>query len=162
MGDSTPFKRGTAISQIIWDSLENTLEMNMQRLAKDIAASLGQPVAPLMAAIKELKVKPYIFDEGDEKEVDMRCKYICQPPSTPLFCQPCGRPVLWSATGAPRCAEHAYSRPVQYSLPVLEKIEYKDMEIFVGEDDTVYDIDYEVVGHLDRETSSVRLFAIDE
>lgn len=160
--DSIPFKRGTAISQIIWASLENTLDMNMQRLAKDIATSLGQPVAPLMAAIKELKVKPYIFEEDNEKEVDMRCKYICQPPATPLFCQPCGRPVLWSATGAPRCAEHAYNKPVQYSLPVLEKIDYKDMEIFVAEDDTVYDIDYEVVGHLDRETGCLRLFTVDE
>lgn len=158
---------GAPIPGLIWSSLEDTLQANMRRLVKDIAATLGQPEAPLLQAIRSTTIRPYIFEEADSegKEVDMRCDCLCQPPSSPLFIQRCGNPVLWSATSSiKRCAEHAYSTPMSYNalpkLRALEPVGDKKDRYFVSDDGTVYDIEYTPVGTYDREKNRLTLFTI--
>ena len=56
----------SAIPSLIWESLENALQANMLRLAKDVAKTLGQPHAPLVEALQAQKVRPYIFEESEE------------------------------------------------------------------------------------------------
>jgi len=157
------FTRGCPIPEAIWNSLEETLKANMIRLAKDVAATLGKSEAPLIQALKSSTTRPYIFEGCDKEdvEVDMRCEFICQPPATPLFCQPCGRPVLWSA-GVQRCAEHAYSAKVNYALPKVWRLQHEDETLFVGEDDTVYNTAYEAVGVYNRAAKRLTMFVVDE
>lgn len=157
------FTRGCPIPEVIWNSLEETLKANMIRLAKDVATALGKPEAPLIQALKSTTTRPYIFEGCDKEdvEIDMRCEFVCQPPSTPMFYQPCGRPVLWSA-GVQRCAEHAYSGKVTHNLPKIQQLEYEDEALFVGEDDTVYNTAYEAVGVYNRKTKRLTVFVITE
>ena len=131
----------------------------MIRLAKDVAVTLGKPDAPLIQALRGTTIRPYIFEGGEDTEVDMRCEFICQPPNTPLFCSPCGRPVLWSG-GERRCAEHLYSKRVVHTLPVVHPIEHEGGTLFVGDDDTVYNVEYVPIGIYERKKKLLTLFTV--
>jgi hypothetical protein len=161
---ATALSRSVAIPDIILSSMKEVFDANITHMVKDIAKTLNKDPTPLLQAIKSQKGSIYIFDESSPSEIDMRCQILCQKPAAPLFCQPCGRPILWSsglAAGTERCAEHAYHSNVSYSLPVLYPIETETEEkYFVGEDDTVYNIEYKAVGTYDRDTCGVSLFVI--
>lgn len=148
------------VPDLIWTSLRGVLDANMQHMVKDIAKTLNKDPAPLLQEIKK-KVDVYLFDESSTPEIDMRCSFICQTPAAPLFCQPCGRPILWSSTSE-RCAEHAYHPKVAYSLPVLHPVKTETDTYFVAEDDTVYTVDYEPVGTYDRLTKRLTVFTVLE
>ena len=161
---ASQLSRSVAIPDIIWSSMKEVFDANITHMVKDIAKTLNKDPAPLLQAIKSKKGSIYLFDESSPSEIDMRCQILCQKPAAPLFCQPCGRPILWSSgltAGTERCTEHAYHSKVSYSLPVLYPLttETED-KYFVGEDDTVYSIDYTAVGTYDRDTSSLTLFTL--
>jgi hypothetical protein len=130
----------------------------MYRLAKDIATTLRQPEAPLLQALKQSPIRPYIFEASDETEIDMRCDALCLKPSAPKFYQSCGQAILWG--GGRRCAEHAYSTKTTYSLPKLWRLKDQEEPYFVSEDDTVYNAEYEAVGHYNRKNSRLTIFKV--
>ena len=155
----------SAIPSLIWESLENALQANMLRLAKDVAKTLGQPHAPLVEALQSQKVRPYIFEESDDsREQDMRCGYICQRPDTPLFLTACGQAVLWNATSVCRCPEHLYAagptQPTGSTLPVLKRLEYEEEPLWVAEDGTCYDAAYEAKGRYVPDSGKLLLFEV--
>ena len=147
-------KRGAPIPDIIWSSMESVLHANMYRLAKDIAKTLGKPEAPLLEALKATPIRPYIFEESDPPEIDARCGFMCQKPETPLYSEPCGRPIMW---GSKRCAEHAYKKTVAPPAIKLEALE-GDEPLAVSEDGAVYNADYEPVGTYNRATERLIRF----
>jgi len=145
---ATPFAKTLGVPDIIWSSMKDVLDASIVQLVKDIAKTLDKDPAPLLQAVKANKNLVYIFDESAPSEIDMRCPFICQRPSAPLFCQPCGRPILWSSgqpCGTERCAEHAYATKVTYSLPTLYPLDTEE-KYFVGDDGTVFNVEYEAVG----------------
>lgn len=162
MENSGPFTGvASAIPSILWESLENALQANMLRLAKDVAKTLGQSHIPLVEAIQAQKVRPFIFEESeDTRENDMRCGYICQRPDAPLFLQACGQAVLWNATTSHRCPEHLYSVvAAKTTLPVLKRVEYDEEEaLYVAEDGTCYDVEYEPRGQYIADSKQLVLF----
>jgi len=162
---TAPFSKTVGVPDIIWSSLENVLDINISYLVKDIAKTLQKDPGPLLQAVRANKMPLYTFDESSSSEIDMRCGFVCQRPDAPLFCQPCGRPILWSSglpAGSERCAEHAYAPKITYSLPVVRPLKTDTEEkYFVGEDGTVYTITYEPVGTYDRDTEKLTLFAIE-
>ena len=161
MENSGPFTGvAGAIPSILWEALEAALQANMLRLAKDVAKTLGQSHIPLVEAIQAQKVRPFIFEESeDTRENDMRCNFICQRPDAPLFLQPCGQAVLWNATTSHRCPEHLYSATVsQPTLPVLKRLEYEEESLYVAEDGTCYDAEYEPRGQYIAESELLVLF----
>ena len=143
---------GIPIPSILWDTLEHTLQTNMERLAKDIAKCLEQPEQPLLLALKSQKVKPYIVELGeDTRDSDVRCDYVCQRGDSPKFLQACGQAVFWGATHVCRCAQHMYSIPESHpTLPVLKLLTGIEHEspLFVAEDGTIYDNDYIAKGRV--------------
>ena len=153
--------KGAPIPSIIWSSLEDTLQANMRRLVKDIAATLGQPEGPLLQAIKSETIRPYLFEESADADVDMRCEFVCQTPETPLYIRPCARPVMWPTK---RCAEHAYSITCAHrALPKLQALEpVEGARYFVSEDDTVYNAEYSAVGRYVRESKRLVLFSVGD
>jgi len=144
---------GAAVPSIIWETLENALEVNMLRLAKDIAKTL-----------RSQKVRPYIFEESDDtREQNMRCQYICQRPDTPLFLTACGQAVLWNATGVCRCPEHLYAqppKPTAHVLPVLKQLDYEEEPLWVADDGTCYDASYEAKGYYHTASAKLVLFEL--
>lgn len=165
-----PFTLAAPVPSLLWDTFEEALRLNVRRLAKDIATTLGQPDAPLIQALLKApagSVRPYLFEEDGaaaEKEVDMRCDYLCQRPEAPRFLQPCRQPVVWiGAERRCRCSEHLYSRQVQTgSMPVLTPLESTEAELplFVAADGVVYTTEYEPCGRYDQETKRLALFTI--
>ena len=136
----------------------------MVEMAKDVAKTINKDPTPLVKFVKTNAASFYLFDESHAPEIDMRCKYMCQKPVAPLFIQPCGRPIVWSngiPNGTERCAEHAYSGTAKvFNLPSVQPLEADDEILYVGEDDTVYNTSYEVVGRMNRETGSLFRFTI--
>jgi hypothetical protein len=132
----------------------------MRLFAKDIAKTLGQPEAPLLQALQAEKIRPYIFDEAQTKEVDMRCPVLCQKPEAPRFVQACGNPIAWNSASH-RCIEHLSCKlpVVPTSLPILRRLEYEP-PLWVSEDSTVYSAEGAAVGeYLD---GTLKLFSIDD
>jgi hypothetical protein len=134
------------VPELIWNCLEESLGAAMRTLAKDIAKTLGQPEAPLLNAIKIKKMIPYIVEETTDREVDMRCTYVCEKAGTRL-CQPCGQPILWSK-GVHRCPDHLHLEQVRYTLPTVEPIE--DTPYYSSNDGVVYSADYAPVGRYEN------------
>ena len=161
-----PFtKLGCPVPSVIWDTLEHALQINMERLAKDVAKCLEQPEQPLLAALKATKVKPYIVELSDEKrDSEICCDYVCQRGDSPHLLQPCGQPVFWGATRASRCPQHMYSVPVKPSaaLPVLRALSPIEDEspLYVAEDGTIYDAEYKARGQLTD--NKIRLYEVLE
>jgi hypothetical protein len=170
-----PFQLGLPVPKLLYDAFEEVFSANARRFAKDIAKTLQQPEGPLLEALFKgpaAQVKPYLYEEAAEQELDLRCDYICQRPEAPLFLQPCCAPVLWSAAtpGHRRCPQHLYSKPltaaVLRSLPVLfpleaEALDPEEVPLFRSEDGTVYDKDFQVRGRYDFPTKSLRLFEVE-
>ena len=105
--------KGAPIPSIIWSSLEDTLQANMRRLVKDIAATLGQPEGPLLQAIKSETIRPYLFEESADADIDMRCEFVCQTPETPLYIRPCARPIS-SHSRKSRSHDQNHYCPIRY------------------------------------------------
>jgi hypothetical protein len=157
---STPFTLGTPIPAILWSSLEDVLGTTLRLFAKDIAKTLGQPEAPLLHALQAEKICPYIFDEADAKDIDMRCPVLCQKPDAPRFVQACCNPIAWNSTSN-RCIEHVSCKLpiVPASLPILRRLEYEP-PLWVSEDSTVYDANGSAVGGYTE--GILTLFCVDD
>jgi hypothetical protein len=175
-----PLQLAPPVPFLLWDTFEQALRTNIKRLAKDIAGTLGKSEAPLLDAILKngkSAIRPYIFEEADSDdiEVDMRCDFMCQRPDAPLFLQPCRQPVVWTAATMPnkkvhRCAEHLYSKSekIPGNLPILMPLEVAtDSEgtvtpLFVSNEGTVYDKEYNPRGQYDKERRTLVLFVVAE
>ena len=136
--------------------MEAVLHANMYRLAKDIAKTLGKPEAPLLQALKADPIRPYIFEEAEQPEIDARCRFMCEKPETPLYSEECGRAILW---GSHRCAEHAYEKASALPRIKLQALEGEE-PLATSEDGTAYNAEYEAVGTYNRETETLVRFQV--
>ena len=173
---TTPFSFGAPIPALLWESVEEAMRANMRILAKDIAATLGQPDAPLLEALRSATVKPYLFEESDQdKELDMRCDYLCQRPDAPSVIQRCQQPVFWNATDCPatvhRCTEHLYATPMPRpaGLMRLRSLEMDGLDaedsttsLFHAEDGTVLNGAGAARGLYDSGAKRLTLFVVEE
>lgn len=173
---ASPFSFGAPIPALLWESVEEAMRANMRILAKDIAATLGQPDAPLLEALRSATVKPYLFDECDqEKELDMRCDYLCQRPDAPTVIQQCKQPVFWNATTSAipthRCTEHLYATlmPRPAGLPRFSPLEMDGIDaedsntpLFHTEEGTVFNGGGCVRGRYDSDAKRLTLFIVEE
>jgi hypothetical protein len=173
---SAPFSFGAPIPALLWESVEEAMRANMRILAKDIAATLGQPEAPLLDALRSATVKPYLFEEADQdKELDMRCEFLCQRPDAPAVIQRCQQPVFWNATDCPagthRCTEHLYATPMPRPAGLMRirplEMDGVDAEdsatsLFRTEDDTVINGAGSTRGRYDANAKRLTLFVVEE
>ena len=121
----------------------------MRLFAKDIAKTLGRPEGPLLHALQADKIRPYIFEASEQKDIDMCCPVICVKPEAPLFLQPCRNPVAWTSSSN-RCVEHlTYRRSNPTSLAKYQRLEHTmDGEaLYVSEDSSVYLSNNTLVGN---------------
>jgi hypothetical protein len=150
---------GAAVPSIVWDAFEEALHTNMYRLAKDIAMTLGQPNQPLLDAIKANKVRPFLVEMNEDRDISLVCDYICQRPDAPAILQPCGQVVLWGIHSR-RCPQHMYSVPGVSHIPSVKAIQVDDQRFYVSEDGTIYDGSYTIRGTLTGKT--VKIFEVDK
>lgn len=174
---ANPFSFGAPIPALLWESIEGAMRANMRNLAKDIAATLGQPDTLLLEALRSTTVKPYLFDECDQdKELDMRCSFLCQRPDAPSVIQRCQQPVFWSAASGTtphthRCTEHLYATPMPRpaGLTRLHPLEMDGLDtedssysLFRTEDGSVVNGMGANRGRYDSDAKRLTLFVIEE
>jgi hypothetical protein len=172
-----PFSFGAPIPSLLWESVEEAMRANMRILAKDIAATLGQPDAPLLEALRSATVKPYLFEEADQdKELDMRCDFLCQRPDAPAVIQQCRQPVFWNAThcstGTHRCTEHLYATPMPrpaglmrlrpLEMDGIDAEEDSDTSLFHTQDGSVLNGAGAARGRYEPRAKRLTLFVVEE
>jgi hypothetical protein len=169
----TPFKLGVPVPSLLWGTFEDALRLNVRRLAKDIATTLGQPEQPLLDALFKSPAgacRPYLIEEfgADEKETTLACCFPCQRPDAPKFLSPCGQPILWMATTDPsqaRCPQHLYATlpAAAAALPMLTPLEEVEGEqLWRDEAGTLYDKEFRPRGTMNLESKRVIRLCIEE
>ena len=144
------------IQKLYWDALTFALDTKVTKLAKDIAAALGQPDAPLLKAIRDEKVSAYIFNENESDIIDiseMRCSHLIPFSETCPILIKCNGPIIWSADHAKSksyCLEHSLCSPVDVRTPFQKEFrlfKYNDIPYFIDIDENyVYSENGELVG----------------
>jgi hypothetical protein len=103
-----------------WDIFQATLQSKVKRLAKEVAATLGEPEQPLLKALLNEKVAAYLFEEEGSEMIELqerRCKHIQPTPEDAAVLRVCRQPVILGKTA---CLHHELrgSLPLS-SLPCL-------------------------------------------
>lgn len=143
------------VRKLFWDALTLALETQTHRLARDIAAVLGQPDAPLIKALRDEKVSAYLFDDAADQEVDdleaFRCQHYIQVGG---LLMPCKQPILWGAGHT--CPAHTLNpspKGAHPGLPVLTPILADDITYYADrESGLVYTVEGIPCGRLVGET----------
>ena len=111
------------IPKIYWDVFQSALQSKVKRLAKEIAASIGQPEQPLLKALAAEKVGAYLFEEEGSEFIDlssMRCKHHTSSSDNHAVLMTCNQPVLLGKTA---CLQHELGPPPPpLPLPKLKQV----------------------------------------
>jgi hypothetical protein len=110
------------IPKIYWDVFQSALQSKVKRLAKEVAASLGQPEQPLLKALVAEKVEAYLFEEEGSEFIDlpsMRCKHYRPSSENQEVLTLCNQPVL---LGRSACLYHETKEKQIISLPRLKEV----------------------------------------
>ena len=96
------------VPRIYWDTLEASLNTEVKRLAKEIAATLRQPEQPLLKALQGT-VGAYLFEDEADSMIDlseMRCKAIIRSSENRSVLTECRQPILLGKGAS--CTEHLH------------------------------------------------------
>jgi len=161
---------GPPIPAILWESLQHSMTISVRRLVKDIGSSLGLPEKELLNGLLksgDAMVRPYLFEEASPHELECRCDYIMQYPSSPTILQVCGQPILWTKDlTAKRCPAHFGASPpsIPNSLPILTRVEAEAEDqgpLFVDSEGVVYDAAYSPKGRYKKDSKTLFLFHVE-
>jgi len=142
-----------AVQKIFWDAFEMAISTQANRLARDIAATLGQDPVPLLSQIRNEKVGVYLFEgtEPNEDPIEMRCPHVSSIPSKTQWKVACMEPVLWSENPVERtglCLHHSF-HPEPMNPGWKKFLEWRDghTRFYICiEDGTVYNDEGELCG----------------
>ena len=152
------------VRKLFWEALEMALETQTHRLAKDVAAVLGVPDAPLLKALREEKVSVMLFDESADAEVDDLSEHRCQHfVAAGPFWRRCGEPVVWSPGPKTQCLFHSLNPCLKADGPAIHAFEDEDdgSQYYVNrETKAVYTADGTLCGRLSEEGGVVELFDV--
>lgn len=154
------------VRKLFWEALEMALETQTHRLAKDIAAVLGEPDAPLLKALRDEKVSALLFDEAADEDIDDLADHRCQHfTAAGPFWRRCGEPVLWSS-GPDRllnaCLYHSMHPCLAVPGPVVYSVATDtDEPLYVNQESkAVYTVTGNLCGRLSDDGKQILLFEI--
>ena len=122
------------LPKIYWDTFQSALQSKVKRLAKEIAATLGESEQPLLKALAAEKVEAYLFEEEGAEMIDlqsMRCKHIQPTAENAAVLRVCGQPIVLGKTA---CLHHELhgTTTVKPSLPVWHQLRDSDGLLHAG------------------------------
>lgn len=122
------------LPKIYWDTFQSALQSKVKRLAKEIAATLGESEQPLLKALAAEKVEAYLFEEEGAEMIDlqsMRCKHVYPTAENAALLRVCGQPVV---LGKMACLYHELhgTTTVKPPLPVWRQLRNSDGTIHAG------------------------------
>ena len=155
------------IRKLYWDSFEMVLNQAVEILAKDISLVLGEPVAPLLRAIKDRKVSTYLYEEQETLTVDiseMRCKHFVPSLETPTILIPCSNPIVWSSTPGTNqnvCVEHTHMNLLSMNLSEWRYVSFGG-DTMLTDGSYVYTKDMNLVGRYCPTTNIITEFECND
>lgn len=122
------------LPKIYWDTFQSALQSKVKRLAKEIAATLGESEQPLLKALAAEKVEAYLFEEEGAEMIDlqsMRCKHIQPTAENAAVLRVCGQPIVLGKTA---CLHHELhgTTTVKPPLPVWHQLRDSDGLLHAG------------------------------
>ena len=149
------------VRKIIWDAFELAIETQARRLAKDVAATLGQDPSPLLKSIRDDTMAVYLFDEAGDDTIDIsekRCPHLV---ALGAFLTPCWNPTVWTGhLDTKACLKHCLN-PSTYKKDkrtALKRFE----EYYINEENgDVYDQTGVNVGRYSKD-GAIQIFELDD
>lgn len=150
-----------AVDKTMFETMENILEAQVRKLAKDIAKTLRVDEKPLLTAIQKEKIRTYFYEEEHETSVyDMKCKAYEKEGA--LYSR-CDHPILFKKEF---CVKHIQSH--KYNVDSLRESE--ELYIVYGTDkqeyyfdskDRIYDRNLNLLtGKVDTENKSIKIYSV--
>lgn len=123
------------LPKLYWDTFQSALQSKVKRLAKELAATLGESEQPLLKALLNEKVGVYLVEEDGDEMVDlqsMRCKHIQPTPENAAVLRRCGQPVVLGKTACFHHELHGTTVEKPSSLPEWHQLRDTDGSIHHG------------------------------
>ena len=157
------------IPRIYWDALQASLNTEVKRLAKDIAATLHQPEQPLLKALQGT-VGAYLFEEEAHTMVDlaeMRCKAMVRSTENQSVITQCSQPILLgkgTPSGVCQAHLHVEKEPTPTFITHLKIIKDYTGETYWMDSDNCLRRkgDLKCIGRYDPERKTCILMELEE
>lgn len=123
------------LPKLYWDTFQSALQSKVKRLAKEVAATLGESDQPLLKALLNEKVGVYLVEEDGDEMIDlpsMRCKHIQPTAENAAVLRTCGQPVVLGKTACLHHELHSTTTPSVAHLPVWQQLRDADGTIHHG------------------------------
>jgi hypothetical protein len=123
------------IPKIYWDTFQAALQAKVKRLAKEIAATLGESEQPLLKVLASEKVEVYLFEEEGAEMIDlerMRCKHVYPTAENAAILRVCGQPIVLGKTACLHHELHGTTTVKPALLPVWQQLRDSDGLLHAG------------------------------
>ena len=151
------------VDKTIFETMENILEAQVRKLAKDIAKSLRVDEKPLLTAIQKEKIRTYFYEEDHETAVyDMKCKAYDKEGA--LYSR-CVHPIIFKKEF---CVKHLESHKYTVdSLQVSEELYLvygpDKKEYYFDSKNSIYDRNLNIIkGEIDTESKTIKIYSLTQ
>jgi hypothetical protein len=149
------------VDKTMFETMENILESQVRKLAKDIAKTLHVDEKPLLIALQKEKIKTYFYEEEHELAVyDMKCKAYEKEGA--LYSR-CVQPIVFKKEF---CVKHLQFH--KYNVDSLRESE--ELYIVYGADKQEYYFDSKhhiydrnlnlLTGKVDTENKTIKVYSL--
>ena len=147
------------INKLIYESLEDALQSNINKLVKDIANTLEVDPKILLNELKKEKVFTYLIEE-DYPDIDlMKCNYYDKKGNVYV---PCDEPVIFKKD---HCVTHMNYRICKSQIPKdtleLRVLTIKKTKYYRDSENRVLDSSFKPIGYFDDDTNTLYEFEIN-
>jgi hypothetical protein len=150
-----------AVDKTMFETMENILEAQVRKLAKDIAKTLHVDEKPLLIALKKEKIRTYFYEEDHETAVyDMKCKAYEKEGA--LYSR-CVQPIVFKKEF---CVKHLQFH--NYSVDSLRESEelylvygLDKQEYYFDSKNRIYDRNLNLLtGKIDVENKTIKIYSL--
>jgi hypothetical protein len=145
------------IPKIIYESIQDALQSQIDCLARDIAKTLDVNEKILLHEIRKEKIGIYLIDE--DCDLDMKCKSYVN--KNGYIYTKCDEPVIYNTSLCPKHSIHPiYFEAIQYHTCVSNII-INDVKYYIDNKNKLYDEELNPIGIYNRKTNSLIVFRKD-
>jgi hypothetical protein len=150
-----------AVDKTMFETMENILEAQVRKLAKDIAKTLHVDEKPLLIALKKEKIRTYFYEEEHTVSVyDMKCKAYEKEGA--LYSR-CVQPIVFKKEF---CVKHLQFH--NYSVDSLRESEelylvygLDKQEYYFDSKNRIYDRNLNLLtGKIDVENKTIKIYSL--
>jgi hypothetical protein len=146
-------------NKLIYESFEDALQSNINKLVKDIANTLEVDPKILLIELKKEKILTYLIEEDYPDIDDMKCKYYDKKANIYV---PCDEPVIFKKD---HCVGHMNYRISKSQIPKdtleLRVLTLKNIKYYRDSDNRVLDSLFKPIGYFEDDTNILYEFEVN-